>query len=171
MDIILIVLRLIHILGGMFWVGGAVIAAAFLVPAIRASRPDGNKFMQQLVGKQNASMYISIASWSAVLAGVLLYWRASLGFQLAWILAPSGLTYTIGALSGIIELAVGIFFSARTAARMQELAKEMQSAGGPPKPEQLAEMQKLQALLANAGVWGAILLVISASAMAIARYV
>jgi hypothetical protein len=54
---------------------------------------------------------------------------------------------------------------------MQALAKEMQAAGGPPKPEQLAEMQKLQARMGKAGVWGAILLVISTAAMAIARYV
>ncbi len=171
MDILLIVLRLTHILAGIFWAGAAVMLAAFLTPAVRAMGSDGGKFMQQLVGKQQFSLYLSLAAWLTTLAGIVLYWRASLGFQIAWMLAPSGLTLTIGAVAGIITALIGQFVNAPTALRMEALAREMQSAGGPPKPQQIAEMQKLQARLGQAGVWAAILLVISAAAMAIARYV
>lgn len=171
MDIILIALRLIHILAGIFWAGAAVLMAAFLTPALRAMGPDGGKFMEQLVGKQKFSMYMSLAAILSTLAGIALFWRTSLGFQIAWILTPSGLALTIGAVAGIITWVMGYLVNAPTATRMAALAKEMQSAGGPPKPEQLAEMQKLQTRLGQAGVWGAILLVISAAAMAIARYV
>ena len=171
MDLILIVLRLTHILAGIFWAGAAVLAAAFLVPAVRATGPEGGKFMQQLIQKQGLSTYISIAAWLSTLAGLALYWRASLGLQLAWILAPSGLTLTIGAVAGILAAIMGAMVNAPTATRMSALAKEMESAGGPPKPEQIAEMQKLQVRLGQAGVWAAVLLVIASAAMAIARYV
>lgn len=171
MDIILIVLRLIHILAGIFWAGGAVISAAFLVPAVRALGPDGGKFMQQVIGKQKFSVYMTIGAILTVLAGIVLYWRDSNGFQLAWILAPSGLTFTSGSLAGIIVFFIGQFVNAPTAVRIGALAKEMQAAGGPPKPEQLAEMLKLQTRMGQAGVWGAILMVVAAAAMAMARYV
>jgi uncharacterized membrane protein len=171
MDIILIALRLIHILAGIYWAGAAILVAAFLTPAVRALGPEGGKFMQQLVGKQQFSMYLSLAAWSSTLAGIVLYWRASVGFQIAWILAPSGFTFTIGALAGIITIVIGQLVNAPTAARMSALAKEMQSAGAPPKPDQIAEMQKLQTRLGQAGVITAILLIIASAAMAIARYV
>ena len=170
MDILLITLRLIHILAGILWAGWAVLAAVFLTPAVRDMGPDGAKFMQ-VVNKRNMPRYISLAALLATLAGIALYWRASLGFKMAWILAPSGLTFTIGAVAGIITWVMGYLVSEPTVRRMGALAKEMQSAGAPPKPEQIAEMQKLQTRLAQTGVWGAILLVISAATMAIARYV
>lgn len=170
MDIILIALRLIHILAGIFWAGAAVLMAAFLTPALRAVGPDGGKFMQQLVGKQQLSMYISLAAILSTLAGIALYWRASLGFQIAWILAPSGLALTIGAVAGIITWVMGVSGECANCHAHGGVGKR-NAVGGPPKPEQLAEMQKLQTRLGQAGVWGAILLVISAAAMAIARYV
>lgn len=169
MDIILIALRLIHILAGIFWAGGGITAAAFITPSARVLGPDGGKFMQQLL-RQKFSMWMGIASILTVLAGIALYWRASLGFQIAWMIAPSGLTLTIGALAGLIASGEGQFIIAPTTARMQALAKEMQAASGPPKPEQIAEMEKLQMRLGQAGVRSAILLVISVVGMAIARY-
>ncbi|MBI4630568.1 MAG: hypothetical protein HY740_02425 [Chloroflexi bacterium] len=57
--------------------------------------------------------------------------------------------------------------TAPTAARMEALSKEMQSAVGAPKPEQLAQLQELQTRLGKAGLWGAILLVITVVTMAI----
>ncbi|MBI5654024.1 MAG: hypothetical protein HZC40_26785 [Chloroflexi bacterium] len=171
MDPILIALRLIHILAGIYWAGAAVLVAAFLTPAVRAMGSDGGKFMQQLVGKQQFSLYLSLAAYASTFAGIVLYWRASLGFQIAWIIAPSGLMFTIGSLAGIITVVMGQLVNAPTAARMSALANEMQSAGAPPQPAQIAEMQKLQTRLGQAGVIAAILLIISASAMAIARYV
>jgi hypothetical protein len=47
----------------------------------------------------------------------------------------------------------------------------MQSAGGPPKPEQIAELNRLQAFLMDAYRIDFVLLVIAMVAMAVARYV
>jgi uncharacterized membrane protein len=171
MDILLIVMRLIHILAGVFWVGGALFIAVFVEPTARALGPDGGKFMQHMVGARRLSTLMALAAVLTVLAGLWLYWRASLGFALAWILAPSGLTLTIGALAGILGAVVGGAGTGRTSARMAALGRAMQAAGGPPQPAQLAEMQALQARLRQVGVWNAVLLVIAVAGMAMARYV
>jgi uncharacterized membrane protein len=43
---ILLLLRLIHIVAGVGWVGGAVINSLFVEPSARATAPASGKFMQ-----------------------------------------------------------------------------------------------------------------------------
>jgi len=125
--------------------------AGFVEPSVRALGPDGGKFMQHMVGARRLPLFMALAAVLTVLAGLWLYWRASLGFTLAWILAPSGLTLSIGALAGILGAVVGGAGTGRTSARMTVLGKAMQAAGGPPQPAQLAEMQALQRRLPTPG--------------------
>jgi uncharacterized membrane protein len=171
MDIVLVVMRLIHILAGTFWVGAAVFIAAFVEPAVHALGPDGGKFMQRLTGAGRLPLFMSLAALLTTLAGLWLYWRASVGFAIPWILAPSGLTLTVGALAGILAAILGSAVTGRTAGKLSELGKAMQAAGGPPQPAQLAEMQALQRRLQQASIWGSVLLVISVAGMAMARYI
>jgi hypothetical protein len=168
MNIIFVGLRLIHILAGSFWVGAAVVTTAFLMPTARALGPEGGRFVQAILGKFRLSNYISLSAILTTLAGIALYWIASDGLQPAWIFTSAGIILSIGAMTGIVAAILGGVVTAPTAARMEALSKEMQSAGGPPKPEQLAQLQKLQLRLGQAGLWGTILLVVTIVAMAIA---
>ncbi len=170
MNLIVIVLRLVHILAGIFWAGSVIVSAGFLTPAARAAGPAGGKFMQALLGAGGFSKYISVAAVLSVLAGLLLYWRTSQGLLAGWILSPSGLTLTVGAAAGLAAAVVGGAVTSPAAIRLQ---KTMQSipAGGPPSPEQAAELQAIQRRLDQAGVWGAVLMVVCVVGMAIARYV
>ena len=168
MDIILVVLRLTHILAGVFWTGAAVLMTAFLLPTVRAMGADGGKFVQYLLGRQRLSMCISIAAILCTFTGLALYWRVSGGFQLDRMLAPTGLALTIGAAAGVLAAILGGVVSSPTATQMETLSKKIQSAGGPPKPEQMTELQCLQVRLGQAGLWGAILLVITVVGMALA---
>jgi hypothetical protein len=167
MNILFISLRLIHILAGTFWVGAAVVTTAFLMPAARASGPEGGKFVQFILGKQRLSNYISLSAILTTLPGIALYWFASGGLQPAWISTAAGFIFTIGATTGIAAAILGGVVTAPTAARVEALSKEMQSTGGPPKPEQLAQLQELQKRLGQAGLWGTILLVVTVVTMAI----
>ncbi len=167
MNILFISLRLIHILAGTFWVGAAVVTTAFLMPTARAMGPEGGKFVQFVLGKQRMSNYISLSAILTTLAGIALYWITSGGLQPAWISTSAGSIFTIGAITGIVAAILGGVVTAPTAARMEALSKEMQSAGGPPKPEQLAQLQELQKRLGTAGLWGTLLLVVTIVTMAI----
>lgn len=167
MNILFIGLRLIHILAGTFWVGAAVVTTAFLMPAARALGPEGGKFIQFILGKLRMSNYISLSAILTTLSGIAFYWIVSGGLRSAWIFTSSGTIFTIGAITGIAAAILGGVVTAPTAARMEALSKEMQSAGGPPKPEQLAQLKELQKRLGQAGLWGTILLVITVVTMAI----
>jgi hypothetical protein len=168
---IIILLRVIHILAGVFWAGTAILLAAFLEPTARALGPDGGKFMQRLTGQMRLTTFILLAAFLNVLAGIGLYWIFSGGFQVKWVASGHGLSLTIGALAAIVTFILGLAVTRPTLLHMGALGQEMQSAGGPPKPEQMAVMQALQTRLATAGRVGAVLLVIAIIGMAVARYI
>jgi uncharacterized membrane protein len=52
---ITIILRLIHILAGIFWVGTAFLLAGFLAPTLRATGSEGGRFMRHLMQQRSFS--------------------------------------------------------------------------------------------------------------------
>ncbi len=48
MNIGVILLRIVHIFAGVFWVGGGIFMFAYIEPAVKATAPAGQKFMQYL---------------------------------------------------------------------------------------------------------------------------
>ena len=169
MDIFYMVLRVLHILGGIFWAGGATAFVLFVAPAAAQTAPESNKFMANLTDKQKLSVWMSVGAGINVLAGILLFWRDSAGFNAAWFNSAFAMSFTIGALSGLVAFVVGIVFSRPRADRMGALGKEIMMAGKPPTPEQMAEMKKLGGQLAFYGKLTIAFLVITILGMALAR--
>ena len=83
MNILIILLRLIHIVAGVFWVGANMFTAFFLSPAVAANGDAGQKLMGYMVTKARISERITIAAVLTVLAGAVLYWNNSGGLHLA----------------------------------------------------------------------------------------
>ena len=53
MDTYLVVLRIVHILAGVFWVGAVVTTILFLQPTARDVGPAAGPFMAHLAGKRH----------------------------------------------------------------------------------------------------------------------
>jgi hypothetical protein len=68
----LIVLRLIHIVVGAFWVGSLVFIAAFLIPAVRATGPAGGPVMRHLTQVLHLHWYMVTSTWLTLLSGAAL---------------------------------------------------------------------------------------------------
>jgi uncharacterized membrane protein len=165
---LLIVLRLIHVLGGVFWAGGAFALTGFIAPAVNQSGPEGGKVMQRLVLGTRWVTAVSAAAGLAVLTGLILYWNWTSGLQR--ITTSSGIVFAIGGLAGL----VGLFYGIRIGRASQELANlgaQIGAAGAPPSPEQGAQLAGLQERMQSMGSINAIALVITVLAMASARYV
>lgn len=167
----LILLRLIHILFGVFWAGTAIFNAVFLLPAVRALGPAGGPVMQEIAGKRKLPVYFFVAGLLTVLSGFGLYWHDSHGFTNGFVRSAGGMTFGIGALLALIAVLLGVFVVTPAAIRAGKLGAEMAAGGKPPTPEQAAEMQRLQATLGKMAALAAILLTITTIAMAVARYV
>ena len=166
---IMIVLRLFHILAGLFWVGAMVTLTGFLAPAVRVVGPDASKLMIELMLKRKLRVWLSSAMGLTVLSGILMMWRLDVVTHHAWIRTASGKTLVFGALAALIA---GIAGGAVAGPANQRLAMLGQSigAGGRPTAEQQAEMARLQKRSGVAMRLTVIFLLVAAGAMAVARY-
>ncbi len=168
---LVIVLRVIHVLTGVLWVGAAVFVARFLVPAVRGAGPAAGPVMQQLI-QRGLPAYMPTLAIFTVLSGFGLYWHDSSGFRLhEWLGSGTGMTFGAGAV-----IALGVFIYGATvvspaAKRMGTIGGRMREAGGAPAPELVAEMQRTQAQLGRGSAIAAGLLVLATLCMAVARYV
>ena len=166
MDIFLLLLRLVHILSGVLWVGGALMMNFFIVPTIGATAQAGKQFAGHLMTRTRLSMTLTISAILTVLAGWFLYWHDSQGFTSMWMSAGSGIGYGIGAVSALVGFVFGIVLG--------QLNKKMAWVGsqikGEPTPEQLAQMQEIQNRLKVVSPINAISLIVAVVFMSIARY-
>jgi uncharacterized membrane protein len=170
MDIYILVLRIIHIFGGVFWVGAAWMTAGFLLPTAEAIGSDAEKFMTYINVKRRYPTFIGIAAGFNMLAGFLLYWRDSAGLRLIWITTPTGLAETFGALCAIAGSALGFRLVAPLINEFARMGHELHSSGKPPSGDQLAKFQQVQKRLDRAERIVAGLLGLALLAMATARY-
>jgi hypothetical protein len=170
MDWYVIILRLIHIASGTFWVGAAFAFFLFIQPSVRELGPEGQKFMGHLGAKRKLPGIILISAILTVLAGILLYIRVSDGFSPEWITSGPGIGFTVGGVAAIITVTLGLIATKPAADRMGALGQEIAGSGGPPTPDQAAEMQRLQARLLLMGRVSMVLLAIAVVTMATARY-
>ena len=166
----LLVLRLLHIVIGVFWVGAVVFIAFFLIPSIRATGAAGGAVMQRLTSRQ-MHLWLMGASILTVLSGIGLYWHDSAGFSSsAWLGSGPGRTFGLGAVLALVAIAIGMAVNSRAAKQLGDLAARVQAGGRPPSPDEASAMQRLQGRLAKGAVLAAILLLVATAAMAAARY-
>src|SRR5690606_6564649 len=166
-----VVLRLIHVIAGVVWVGAAFVLAAYVIPSVRAAGPAGGAVMRQITQARKLPVLMTWVTWLTVLSGVALYWRLSNGFAPAFFRSGMGTVFGIGGLLGIAGMVLGIAVSSPTAKKLGALGAAIAQGGGAPTPEQLAQNAKLQGRMLAAGRAGANILLASTAAMALARYV
>ena len=165
MDYLVIVLRLIHILSGVFWVGGAIISTFFLTPAAAATGDAGMKFMGYLLTQARISVRFMVASFLTVLSGAWLYWLDSSGPNSGWSSSGSGLGFGLGAIFALIGLGIGSLVG-MNAAKLGRIAGE---AKGNPTQLQVKEMEAAQKQMNMASLFSTIALILALACMATAR--
>lgn len=170
MDWYQIVLRVVHILVGVFWVGTAIFSFVYLQPAVKELGPTGQQFMGHLVEKKKLSVVILTSAVVTILAGILLYWRDSNGFDLDWITSATGLAFTVGGVAAILAFVFGLILVKPAMDRMGTLGQSIAMSGGPPTDAQVSEMQRLGSRLTLIGQLNLLLLIVAVVAMAAARF-
>ena len=55
---VLFLLRVVHVVGGVLWVGGLMIVTFFLVPASRSLGPAALPMLQDIMGRRKLPVYI-----------------------------------------------------------------------------------------------------------------
>jgi uncharacterized membrane protein len=166
MDLLILILRLIHIFGAVFWAGGSFMLVSFIEPTAMKTGEDGRKFMQYLGSKSKLSSSMGGAAVFTVLSGLILYY-VLFNNNFAGVMSSGyGIFLSFGALFGILAWIAGFYFQGRAGSRMKALSEQMAAAGGPPTAEQLAEMQALGKQMSMGGRISATLLTLALIGMA-----
>ena len=163
------VLRLLHILSGAFWYGAVIFTARFLMPSLRAAGPSGGAVIAQLNQRRMASAMIG-AGIVNVGSGIWLIFVASGGAPGAWMQTGMGRTLTTGGGLAILALIIGMIVGPPGARRLGQIAAAVAKRGGPPLPEEAAEIARVQKRLGMGSAIAATLMTLAVSAMAVARY-
>jgi uncharacterized membrane protein len=158
-------LRIIHIVSGVIWVGGSLIMTFFVGPTVGATGEAGQKFVGHLNNNLKFSNRMATAAGLTILAGLILFWLDARAGE-AWLRSSFATGLGIGAAFAIIGFVFGILVG-RTAKAMAQLGAQMQ---GKPSPVQLTQMQAIQKRLATFSMISAVSLILATIFMAIARY-
>jgi hypothetical protein len=168
MDVL--VLRLIHIGSGAFWVGAVFTFFLFVQPSTAAVGPDGMKVSNQLLSVKRFPTIILAAAITTVLAGIWLLWITSNGLDLDQLFGISRLGYTIGGVAAILTLGVGgLYVYPRTMTVARTIGR-IQAEGRPPLPEEGQLLGRIARETRSAGWLVLIGLTIAIACMATARY-
>ena len=126
-------LRLLHIAGGLIWVGAALLMTWYVEPTAARAGAAGTTFLRAIYRETNLPRLIPLSGSITTVAGLLLYEMLSYPDALA---SPTGLVLTAGALFGLLAFLHGWFAVWRPAGRFANAL----NAASPDEP-QLASLQ------------------------------
>lgn len=167
----LLVLRFIHIVSGIIWVGSGVFVAFFLIPSLAANRQLMPQVMEGLQ-RRHALVILPTAGLLAILSGIRLLWIDSAGFADSYMQTGPGRTFSIGGTAAVIALLLQVFVSRPAGMRLGRIAAQL--AASPPENERArlsADADRLRRRNAMATLAAVLFGLLAASAMAVARYV
>jgi hypothetical protein len=169
MSWLVVLLRLVHVVAGVLWVGFAVFVPAYLGPAIQETGPDGGKVMAALQ-RRGLMTVLPVLAVLTIVSGVWLYWHLSAGFAPAYLRSTAGHAYGIGGVIAIVGFIIGISVLRPSMLRVLRIMASVPSAAPADRERLVAEAQRYRARGAAAGRVVAVLLLVATAAMAVARY-
>ena len=169
MTYVMLILRLLHIVSGAFWVGTVITAVFFIEPTAQALDREGERFLAHLVIRRRLALVLAIAATVTVTAGALLYWIDSGGLRLEWITTGTGIAFTAGGLSALIALAIAGIFLKPAVDRLATITDRDMRADDAPAPSRI-EDEAFERRIRRWSLIQVTLLVFAVSAMAVARY-
>lgn len=170
MQVLLVALRLLHIVLGVYWAGALFFFVTFVQPSIRDAGPDGMKVAQQIIRRGYLNILPVIAGLT-ILAGLTLYGLDARAMRGAWMSSGTGQAFTLGAVAALVAFTLGMLVVRRSMIRAIGLGQSLaQLAEGAERQARMAEMDRLRARATSGAQWVAGLLLVAVAAMAVARY-
>lgn len=170
---LIVLLRLVHILAGIFWLGATLTLAAFLLPAMRDIGPSAGPFMRQVMQARRLRLWINISMTLAILAGFALYGIDSATSAGVFARSATGKVLGLGALFAIVAAGFAGAMSQPAGNKLNALSErlaEAQRTGAANPSDILGQVEALRTRISRGLTISAVLLLLSATTMAIARY-
>lgn len=166
-QIFMMILRVLHIGAGLFWVGSMFFMTRFILPAIQEAGPDGGKFSAILMRGGRVQRAMMESAGVTIIAGLIMYGRYIVQTDGAWARSAVAMGLGVGAIAAIAAFVLGVTINVPASRRLMAI---MGSAGGPPNAEQLAEIGRLRGRMASTSRIVVVLLTVAIISMSISRY-
>ena len=167
----MILLRLIHILGAIFWVGSAMFTGFFLIPSLKET-PATMGAVAQALNKRGFMVTMPIVGLLVILSGGTMLWIQSGGHMHEYMMTASGHTFTMAGGLGILALLFGVVFTKPANMKAGAIGAQLAAATDAGEKARLqGEMAAAQKKAAMYTIIVTILMILAAAGMAIARYV
>lgn len=158
--LIVTVLRLLHIVAGLIWVGAAIVMTCYIEPTLERAGASGRPFLRQLYGGSRFPRLIPLSALITTVAGLLLYGLMSYHEAMS---SSMGLVLTLGALVGLLAFGHGAATVWRSAGRFAAMAASENADDAP-----LTQLQDKLRRNGRVSMW---LAIVSLVLMAGARYI
>jgi uncharacterized membrane protein len=166
----LLILRLVHILGAIFWVGSLSFTSFFLIPALGASPAVAGQVMAGLQ-KRRLFTVLPIVALLTIASGIRLLSIAAADFSGAYFSTPTGRTFAASAIVATVGFLLSLLISRPAFVRVGRLGASLAATPDEGARQRItAEMQRLSRRVTVANAIVVVLLIFAAAGMATARY-
>lgn len=121
MPLEILLLRLVHVLGGIFWAGGGIYGALFVTPALIAAGPAAAPIIADMQRRKLFTV-LPVVAILTMLSGLRLLWIVSGGFGAAYFGTRQGLTYALAGGASIVAFLVALTVARPAGVRLGQLA-------------------------------------------------
>lgn len=166
----LFVLRLVHILGGIFWVGSGLFTTFFLIPALGTVGPAAAGPVMGALQARRLFTVLPVVALLTILSGLRLFQLVSAGFAPAYLSSRTGQTFMWSGIAAIAAFLLSLLVARPAAVRTGKLSAAMASLPEDQRAASAAEMERLRRRNMVASVAATVLLIGAAAGMAVARY-
>ncbi len=168
MELLLIIMRVLHIVFGIIWVGTTIFNVLILEPQLKKLGPAvSGPVMGALMPV--ISPFMGLSAMVVIISGIVLT-LMMMGWSLAGFLSGGwGISLFLGFLATIAATVVGFGIIKPTGQRMASIAAS--GGDGPPDPETVGQLQQLSGRILTLSRINFGLLLAAAISMAVARFV
>ncbi|HET9426134.1 MAG TPA: hypothetical protein VFO55_12235 [Gemmatimonadaceae bacterium] len=164
------VLRVIHLLGGIFWVGGMMFMTFFLMPVLAGLGPAAAPVMGGL-NQKRFPIVMPIVALLTILSGLRLLMIMSASFGAGYFQSPVGKTLSMAGGLAIVAFVFGLAIVRPAMMKSVALGQQMAAASDDASRSRIAgEMASTRKRGAMGNVIVLVLLLLSALGMAVGRY-
>ena len=166
----LLVLRIVHILGGIFWLGSGLFTTFFLVPALGRLGPAAAGPVMGALQQRRLFTILPVVALLTIISGARLLQIVSGGFAPAYFASRPGQTLLWSGVAAVGAFLLSILVARPAAVRSGELSASLATMPDAERAARLTEVEHLRRRSGLASTVAMVLLIGAAIGMAVARY-
>ncbi len=164
----LLVLRVVHILGAIFWLGSGLFTTFFLMPSLATAGPAAGQIMVSLT-KRRLFVILPTVAILTMLSGLRLMMITSAGFDGTYFQRATGKTFAVAGIGAVVAFLLSLIVARPAAVKMGALSQQA-ATDAANRDRLMAEISALKNRVQTSSVIAMTLLVLAAIGMAVARY-